>query len=56
MLVRMWTERTIPPFLVGLQAGTITLKISLVVLQKCGHREWVGRGTWMVGGYRGLSG
>jgi hypothetical protein len=34
MLVRMWRKRNTPPLLVGLQAGTTTLKISLVVLQK----------------------
>jgi hypothetical protein len=27
----------IPPLLVGLQAGTTTLEISLAVLQKIGH-------------------
>jgi hypothetical protein len=34
MLVRMWRKRHTPPLLVGLQAGTITLEISLVVPQK----------------------
>jgi hypothetical protein len=37
MLARMWRKRNSPPLLVGLQAGTTTLKISLVVLQKIGH-------------------
>jgi hypothetical protein len=34
MLARMWRKRNTPPLLVGLQAGTTTLKISLVVPQK----------------------
>jgi hypothetical protein len=34
MLVRMWRKRNTPPFLVGLQAGTTTLEISLVVPHK----------------------
>ena len=34
MLARMWRKRNIPPLLVGLQAGTTTLEISLVVPQK----------------------
>jgi hypothetical protein len=37
MLVRMWRKRDTPPLLVGLQAGTTTLEISLVVPQKFGH-------------------
>jgi hypothetical protein len=37
MLVRMWRKRNTPPLLVGLQAGTTTLEISLVVPQKIGH-------------------
>jgi hypothetical protein len=37
MLVRIWRKRNTPPFLVGLQAGTTTLEISLVVPQKIGH-------------------
>ena len=37
MLVRMWRKKNTPPFLVGLQAGTTTLEISLVVPQKIGH-------------------
>jgi hypothetical protein len=37
MLVRMWRKRNTPLLLVGLQAGTITLEISLVVAQKIGH-------------------
>ena len=34
MLARMWRKRDTPPLLVGLQAGTTTLEISLVVRQK----------------------
>jgi hypothetical protein len=34
MLVRMWRKRNTAPLLVGLQAGTTTLEISLAVLQK----------------------
>ena len=37
MLVRMWRKRDIPPLLVGLQAGTTILEISLAVPQKTGH-------------------
>jgi hypothetical protein len=37
MLVRMWRKRNTPPLLVGLQACTTTLKISLAVPQKIGH-------------------
>jgi hypothetical protein len=37
MLARMWRKRSTPPLLVGLQAGTTTLEISLEVLQKIGH-------------------
>ena len=37
MLVRMWRKRNTPPLLVGLQAGTTTLEISLAVPQKIGH-------------------
>ena len=34
MLARFWRKRNTPPLLVGLQAGTTTLEISLVVPQK----------------------
>ena len=34
MLARMWRKRNTPPLLVGLQAGTTTLEISLVDPQK----------------------
>jgi hypothetical protein len=34
MLARMWRKRNTPPLLVGLQAGTTTLEISLAVPQK----------------------
>jgi len=37
MLVRMWRNRNTLSLLVGLQAGTATLKISLEVPQKIGH-------------------
>ena len=37
MLARMWRKRNTPPLLVGLQACTTTLEISLVVSQKIGH-------------------
>jgi hypothetical protein len=37
MLARMWRKRNTPPLLVGLQAGTTTLEISLVVPQKNEH-------------------
>ena len=36
MLVRMWIKRDTPPLLVGLQACTTTLEISLVVPHKIG--------------------
>jgi hypothetical protein len=39
MLVRMWRKRNTPPFLVGLQAGTTTLEISMAVSQKIGLSE-----------------
>ena len=37
MLARMWRKRNTPPSLVGLQAFTTTLEISLAVPQKIGH-------------------
>jgi hypothetical protein len=37
MLIRMWEKRNTPSFLVGLQAGSTTLEISLVVLQEIKH-------------------
>jgi hypothetical protein len=37
MLARMWRKRNTPPLLVGLQACTTTLEISLAVLQKIEH-------------------
>jgi hypothetical protein len=37
MLARMWRKRNTPPLLVGLQAGTTILEISLAVPQKIGH-------------------
>jgi hypothetical protein len=37
MLARMWRKRNTPPFLVGLQAGTTTLEVSMDFPQKIGH-------------------
>jgi hypothetical protein len=37
MLARMWRKRNSPPLLVGLQACTTTLEISLAVPQKIRH-------------------
>jgi hypothetical protein len=37
MLVRMWRKWNTPPLLVGLQACTTTLEISLEIPQKIGH-------------------
>jgi hypothetical protein len=37
MLARMWRKGDTPPLLLGSQAGTNTLEISLVVPQKFGH-------------------
>ena len=37
MLARMWRKRTTPLLMVGLQAGTITLDISLAVSWEIGH-------------------
>jgi hypothetical protein len=37
MLTRMWRKRNTPLLLLGLQAYTTTLEISLVVPQKIGH-------------------
>ena len=34
MLVSMWKKRNTPPLLVGLQAGTTTLEISMEILRK----------------------
>jgi hypothetical protein len=42
MLLRMWRKRNTPPLLVGLQAGTTTLEISLVVPQEIGHSTTTG--------------
>jgi hypothetical protein len=39
MLTKMWRKRNTPPLLVGWQACTITLEISLAVPQKSGHRN-----------------
>jgi hypothetical protein len=37
MLVRIWRKSNMPPSLVGLQAGTSSLEISIAVPQKTGH-------------------
>jgi hypothetical protein len=37
MLANMWRKRNIPPLLMGLQAGTTTLEITLMVPDKSGH-------------------
>jgi len=37
MLAKMWKKRNILPLLVRLQAGTITMEISLEFPQKIGH-------------------
>jgi hypothetical protein len=37
MLERMWRKRNTPPLLVGLQACTTTLEVSLEVPQRIGH-------------------
>jgi hypothetical protein len=37
MLVRMWRKRNTPALLVGFQAGTTILEISLVAPQKTGQ-------------------
>ena len=39
MLARMWRKRNTPPLLVGLQACTTTLEISLAISQKIGLPE-----------------
>jgi hypothetical protein len=46
MLARMWIKRNTPPLLMGLQACTTTLEVSLEVPQKIeeggGYRELLG--------------
>jgi hypothetical protein len=42
MLVRIWRKRNTPPFLVGLQACTTTVEISLAFPQRIGHRTTTG--------------
>jgi hypothetical protein len=39
MLARMWRKRNTLPLLVGMQAGTTTLEISLVFPQKIGPED-----------------
>jgi hypothetical protein len=36
-LLHLWKKRNTPPLLMGLQAGTTTVEISLVVAQKIEH-------------------
>jgi hypothetical protein len=49
MLVKMWRKRKTPPLLVGLQACTTTLEISLAVPQKIGHRTTGGSSNTIPG-------
>ena len=51
MLARMWRKRNTPLRLVGLQAGTTTLVISLVVPQKTGHNTTGGPSLPLLGIY-----
>ena len=51
MLARMWRKRNTPPLLVGLQACTTTLEISLAVPQKIGHRHTGGSQIPLLGIY-----
>jgi hypothetical protein len=50
MLLRMWKKRNMPPLLVGLQACTTTLEISLAVPQKIGNSS-VDPATTLLGMY-----
>jgi hypothetical protein len=51
MLARMWGKRNTPLLLVGLQACTTTLEISLVVPQKIGHSTTGGPAISLLGIY-----
>jgi hypothetical protein len=51
MLARMWRKRDTPPLLVGLQAGTTTLEISLAVSQNIGHSTTIGSSIPLLGIY-----
>jgi hypothetical protein len=51
MLARMWRKRNTPPLLVGLQAWTTTLEISLAVLQKIEHSTTGGSAIPLLGIY-----
>ena len=42
MLGRMWRKRNTPSLLVGLQAGTTPLELSLAVSQNTGHKSTKG--------------
>jgi hypothetical protein len=42
MLVKMWGKRNTPPLLVGLEACTTPLEISLAIPQKIGHSTTTG--------------
>jgi hypothetical protein len=50
-MVRKWKKRNTPPLLVGMQAGTTPLDISLVVAQKIGHRTTKYPTTLLLGIY-----
>jgi hypothetical protein len=49
MLVRMLRKTNIPPLLVGLQVGTTTLEISLVLPQKTGQSATKGSSNTIPG-------
>ena len=51
MLVRMWRKRYTPPLLVGMQVGTTTLEITLVVHQKTVHNTSRGPAKPLLGIY-----
>jgi hypothetical protein len=51
MLERMWRKSNTPPLLVGLQADTTTLEISLAVPQKIGHSTTGGSSNTSLGIY-----
>ena len=51
MLARMWRKRNTPPLLVGLQACTTTLEISLAVPQKIAHSTTGGSAIPLLGIY-----
>ena len=51
MLARMWRKRNTPPLLVGLQACTTTLEITLEIPQKIGHSTTGGPAISLLGIY-----